>query len=258
MKQASFTAKELFGMAYIMKKKKMYGIPDAMEKEHNAALQVVLDGLVSQNIADMNMDGQITLHPEYFATVDTYCDCQKCLTVNARTENKTEHSFIFWLKDSECIMAEVIDDHYVFSQTDSDMVRAIIDRLLYTGEIHVSATEMVIPQLELVKAKRACVKGDYAEMTRVVRQCGATQDVSNAIVAGLQGNAYYVGLVYMDIQTGICQRQDLSYICNDGVLLSLGQTVANLRTSVTFTPVKCEDMHNAAKVLVNIFLEKEV
>ena len=57
MKQSSFTATELYGMAYLMKKQKMYGIPNAMGTDRNIALQTVLDGLVSQGIANMDMDG---------------------------------------------------------------------------------------------------------------------------------------------------------------------------------------------------------
>ena len=66
-----------------------------------------------------------------------------------------------------------------------------------------------------------------------------------------------MGLVYMDMLTGSCQKQDLSYICSDGILLSLGQTVANLRTCATFTPTHRQDMHEAVMALVNNFLEKE-
>lgn len=257
MLQSSFTAKELFGMAYLMKKPKMYGIPDAMGAERNFALQAVLDELVSQNIVDMDMDGQITLRPEYFATVSAYCDCQKCLTVNMRAEDKTEHSFIFWLRDAECTMAEVVDDRYVFSRTDAAMVEAVVGQLLCSAETRELTSEVVIPQLALVKAKRACVKGDFPEAIRILRQKGATSNVSNAILSGLQGNAHYLGLVYMDVQVGECQKQELSYIYKEGVLLSLGQKIANLRTCATFTQMKCEDMHEEVNVLVRSFLEKK-
>ena len=257
MKQTSFTAKELFGMAYLMKKQKMYGIPNAMEQERNFMLQAVFDGLVAQNIADMDMDGVVTLRPAYFETVDTCCDCQKCLTLNVRTEDRTEHSYIFWLRNAAYTMAEVVDDRYVFSKTEGVMVEAMVNGLLCAPEVGTLTAEAVIPQLEIVKAGRACKKGDYAEALRIIRRGGATADVSNTIIAGLQKNAYYLGLVYMDMQTGDCQKQDLSYVCNEGVLLSLGQTVANLRTCATFTPIKREDMHDAVKVLVHRFLEKE-
>ncbi len=259
MKQASFTAKELFGMAYLAKKEKMYGVPDVLGAERNVALQTVIDELVSQKIADINIDGQIALRPEYFSTVNTYCDCQKCMTVNARTEDGTECSYIFWLKDTEYALAEVVDNLYVFTSTDPDMIKALISQLLCSDQAQKLTPMVVIPQLELVKAKRACVKGDYEETTRIIRQCGASPDVSNAIVSGLQGNAYYLGLLYMnmDMPTGECQKQDLSYVCNDGLLLSLGQTVANLRTCATFTPINCEDMHDAVKALMHRFLEKK-
>lgn len=257
MKQASFTAKELFGMAYLAKKEKMYGVPDVLGTERNVALQTVIDELVSKKIADMNIDGQTALRPEYFSTVNTYCNCQKCMTVNARTEDGAEHSYIFWLSDAEYALADVVDDQYVFTSTCPDMIKALVSQLLCSAQAKELTPVVVIPQLELVKAMRTCVKGDYAGTTRIIRQCGASPDVSNTIVAGLQGNAYYLGLVYMDMLTGECQKQDLSYICNDGVLLSLGQTVANLHTCATFTPVKCEDMHDAVKVLVHSFLEKK-
>ncbi len=257
MKQASFTAKELFGMAYLAKKKKMYGIPDALGTERNVALRAVIDNLVSQKIADMNIDGQIALRPEYFSTVNTYCDCQKCMTVNARTENGTECSYIFWLKDAEYVLAEVVDNQYIFASTDPDMIKALICQLFCSTQVKELTPVVVIPQLELVKAKRTCAKGDYAKTTHIIRQCGVSPDISSTIIAGLQGNAYYLGLVYMDMQTGECQKQDLSYICNDGVLLALGQTVANLRTCATFAPIKCDDMHDAVNALMHSFLGKK-
>ena len=153
MKQASFTAKELFGMAYLAKKEKMYGVPDVLGAERNVALQTVIDELVSQKIADINIDGQIALRPEYFTTVNTYCDCERCMTVNARTENGTEHSYIFWLKDAEYAMAEVVDDRYVFTSTDTDLINALIDQLLCSTQAKELTPVVVIPQLELVKAK---------------------------------------------------------------------------------------------------------
>ena len=256
MKRSCFTAKELFGMAYLMKKQKMYGIPDAMGAERNMTLQDVLDDLLSQNIAEMDIDGRITLKSEYFPTVNIFCDCQKCLTVNVHTENMSEHSVIFWQQDAVFYMAEVIDDRYVLAQTDEEMVKAMVSGLLFGGDTRIAAYVDVIPQMSIVKAKRVCEKGDYSQAINLIRQCGVSSDVCNVIVSGLCGNAYYLGLVYMDMRTGVCQKRESSFLGSNKTLLSLGQTTANLRTCATFTSVKREEMHNDVKSLVNSFLDK--
>lgn len=256
MRQSSFTAKELYGMAYLAKKQKMYGVPDAMGADRKAELQTVLDGLVSQGIADMDMDGKITLRADYFPTVSYYCDCEKCLTVNVRKEDSTEQSVIFWLHNDGGVMAEVMDDRYVFSAVDMDTVKAMVNGLLCTDSTKELTAPVVIPQLDIVKAKRACLRGNYAEAVRMMRQSGADSRISNAIVSGLQGHAYYLGLLYMDMQTGTCRKKDLSFLYSDGMILSLGQTVANLRTCATFTTITREDMHDTVRSFVNEFAQK--
>lgn len=256
MKQSSFTAKELFGMAYLMKKQKMYGIPDAMGTERNAVLQAVLDGLVSQGIANMDIDGHITILPEYMTTVNSICDCQKCLTINVRKSDAEEQSFIFWAIDGVWVMSEVVEDRYVFSQTDADMIRAIAVGLLNVGEVRELNSQAIVPQLDIVKAKRACAKGDHIEANRIIRQCGVDPTTSNVITAGLCGHTYYLGLVYMDMRSGNCEKQDMSFICNDRVLFALDQTVANLRTCATFTSISCDDLCNRVDSLLSSFLEK--
>lgn len=257
MKRTAFTAKELFGMAYLIKKQKMYGIPDAMGTERNLALQAVLDGLVSQNVAQMDMDGHITLRPEYVATVNAFCDCKKCLTIHASQEDAKEQSMIFWACEGAWVMAEMVDDCYVFSKTDGDMIEAISNGFIYPGETGVLTSQAVVPQLDIVKAGRACAKGNSMEALRIIRQSGVEPNISNAIVAGLLGSAYYLGLVCMDLGSGACQTQALSYIYIDGILLSVSQTAVNLRTCVTFTPITGEDMRNTVRTLVSDFLEKE-
>lgn len=256
MKQSSFTAKELFAMAYLMKKQKMYGIPDAMGTERNAVLQAVLDGLVSQGIANMDIDGHITVLPEYFATVNTICDCQKCLTINVRKSDTKEQSFIFWAIDGVWVMSEIVEDRYVFSQTDADMIRAITAGLLNVGEVREMNSQAVVPQLDIVKAKRACAKGNHIEANRIIRQCGVDPKTSNVITAGLCGSTYYLGLVYMDMCTGACEKQDMSFIYNDGVLLALDQMVSNLRTCATFTSIGDDDLRSRVDSLLSSFLEK--
>jgi hypothetical protein len=256
MKQSSFTAKELFAMAYLLRKHKMYGIPNAIGPERNAVLQTVFDGLVAQGVADMDIDGHITVRSEYFAMINTICDCQKCLTINVRKDDAREHSLIFWAYNGAWVMSEVVEDRYVFSKTDTDMIKAIYEGFLYAGETKVLSSQAVVPQMDIVKAKRACLTGNYTEAVRLVRQCGIDPVISNVIADGLQGNAYYLGLVYMDMRQGDCKKQEVSFICSDGVLLSLDQMVANLRTCATFTPISRDDLRNRVDFLLNSFLEK--
>lgn len=257
MKQASFTAKELFGMAYLMRKRKMYGIPDVLGPERQIAIQDAIDALISQDIATMDMDGKIALQPVYAETVNTYCDCRKCLTVNVRLEDGVEHSYIFWQQADSYTMAEVVDDRYVFSRVDAQMVAAMVGQNLWKGESRAELSETVIPQLEIVKAKRVCKKGDCVEAARMIRRHCADGAVSNVIDAGLQETSYFLTVVYMDMQTGQCQKKERIYIADKDLLLSLGETTVNFRTCATFTPVTGGEMQAAVGALVDGFLDEK-
>jgi len=255
MKQSSFTAQELFAMAFLMNKQKMYGIPDVMGQARTVALQEALDGLVAQGVADMNIDGQIHLREDYHRLVDSYCDCNRCLTVNVRKQTGAEESVIFWLYDSSYFMAEVMDEHYVFSRADAETVSALITQALYKEHTEKSDWELVIPQTELLKARRACIRGKLEEATQILRQNGAGVNVASFVIQGLQKNAYYFGVVSMLIENSACEKKDLTYLVNDNSALRLDQTVANLRTCAKFSSVSSEEMQHTVKTLVDEFMQ---
>ncbi len=257
MIQNSFTAKELFTMAYLLKKQKMYGLPYEMGKKQHEEMQLVIDELLTQGIVQMDMDGNIEVLPAYGDLVNIYCDCNKCLTINVRKEDMTTQSLIFWVYNNTCFMAECVDDHYIFSPIDDFIVKATIVDLLCTVDADILSEPVVIPQISVIKAKRACTKGKYNDAIQIIRQCGASSDVCNAIVSGLEERAYYFGLVYMDIHTGVCDKKELTYLCTNKILLSLEQTTVNFRTCAVFTPIDCHDMHNAVNTYVNEFMSKE-
>ena len=61
----------------------------------------------------------------------------------------------------------------------------------------------------------------------------------------------------MNMRSGEMAKETLSFIGSEGVVLSLGDTVANLRTCATFATVPSADMHRAANTMIHTFFDKE-
>ena len=256
MKQSAFTAQELFCMAYLMRKPKMFGIPNVMGKEPEKTLQSVIDNLITQQIAAMDMDGRVSLCEEYRALVDAISDCKKCLTINVQRENRNTQNMIFWLYNGQGMMAEVIGERYIFSAADEVMVRALVDGVLDSNACNKQVADTVIPHIQMVKAKRHCQNGELEAAIRLLRQNGADDEIACVLVDGLLEKANYLGALLMDMRSGECVKTKKAYLSSGGVLLTLNETVINLRSCIAFSGITTDDMRCEMKALVDSFLER--
>lgn len=256
MIQYGFTARELFCMAYLTQKKKMYGIPDQMGTDRQAMMQSVIDSLIDKQIAVMDMDGHVSLADEYCELISFVSDCRKCLTINIQKEDQTTQSVILWKYNGRYLMAEAIGERYVMSAVDQSMIRAMTPSVIPKREYSDQTAEAVIPRIELVKAKRFCQSGKQEDAIRVLRQNGADERLASAIAEGLSERAYYLGILYMDVKQDECAKMESAFLSNQDVLLQLSQTIVNFRTCAVFSEVTSESMQNAIAQTIENFLNE--
>lgn len=254
MKKQQFSAQELYCIAYLAKKKKMYGIPAAFGNDRRAEMQDTIDDLLKQQIAEMDIDGKIRLNEAYKHTADIISDCDKCITVNTQNEDGTSNNYIFWRCSSDYFMAEVLDYHYVISQIGAEFISSIFDGLAFTFQNEEQGRQCVLPQLILTKAKRLCMDGRQDDAVRLLRQNGASEEIALVITQGLCEKARYVATLLMEIQDGVCQKKSEAFLGAKGITLSLKQTVEDYRTCCAFNEVPRDDANKAIREAVGAFL----
>ena len=259
MRQSSFSAQELICMAGLCEKKTIYGIPDGFaavyEEDMPAAFQQVNDSLIKSRIAEMNFDGKVILHDEYRELIHVCCDCEKCLTVNIQRADRTAADYIFWQTERSLHMAEAVGNQYVFSRTDAAMIRMLTAEYSFSGNGAAESLELVIPQTELLKAKRQARGGNHDGAVRILRQNGADERLSHIIAEGLDEKAVYIGILYMDNRESSCRQTEIAYLNSQGAVFQLGQTVMNFRTCAVFREVDGADARQALSDLIDQFLD---
>ena len=133
MKQQLFSAQELYCMAKLSGKKRMFGIPNGFEAipdEYRAAeVEKVCDDLRAKNIAAMDFDGRTTLLADYTELIAIICNCDSCLTVNYQSSIGRSDAVIFWRKGNTYLRADADNGHYVFIPDDQTGVRAWLNSL---------------------------------------------------------------------------------------------------------------------------------
>lgn len=257
MMQMAFTAQELYCMAYLQGKHKMYGIPNAMVVNREKQIQEAINSLLAQNLATMDIDGNISLDTHYHTIVDFYCDCQKCLAVTLQKENQKQR-LIIWKYDDQYMMAEVVGIRYVFSSVDETMVRDLLNGVLYCEDICCNIPEAIVPQIQLKKAKRLCCNENIDEAIRLLRQNGVGEDMAGLIVDVLLEKAYCLGLIYMDMQSSPSSKTEKMFLAGNNILLSVGTTKLNLRSCATFQTISLPEMHKDYSQIVNSFVKEGV
>lgn len=249
MTYKQFTAQELFCMAELCHEQALYGIPNGFEmlpeEEIVHAKAEVMDSLLSKQITKMDMDGNTVLaHKAYQELIASICDCDACLTVNYQYGVDRSEDVVFWRTATGYLRADAIGDQFVFLSEDASGIAsyfatiAMKSRTAYTGK---TAT---IPHIALAKAKRALADGKRDDAVRVLLQNGADA-LSNTILAGLQGEADYLGLLLMENKPHEKEPQQAAFLGKDGVLLSLSDAILNYRNCTTFSA--CNENDASAK-----------
>lgn len=256
MKSMSFTPQELYCMALIQNKTAMYGIPDRMGGSPQEKADEIIDAMLTHHLAQMDLDGNLSLTEPYAELVEHYCECGKCLTVTLQEPGRDTQSLIFWERSGRYLIAQCIYDRYVFTEVREDLLRALPEQIVPGGYCLRECPEAVIPNSQLQQAKRACARDDIADAVRLLRQNGAVETAALAIADGLRENACSVDLVLMDMTGGDCRKTEVGFLAAGNEMLALSSAVVNYRSCTVFTPSDTRQMRQAAAQLVARFLEK--
>jgi len=258
MIRQSYTARELFCMAYIHKMKKMYGIPDDFssmpnDKRH-AEIQRISDELIEKGSIEMDMDGSVELQEGCKMMIEFICKCDTCLTVNVQKSQDDLQSYIFWRCAGTYMMAEIIGERYFLSYVDAQTVRTQLEQLWAVDREVIIPEEVIIPQLALIKAKRLGSEGDVENALRILRQNGADDIASQVIMNALIGKAGYMGILLVDNRSGECHMQETCFLVDKGLIYELGSKVVKYRTCAVLSGVEAAAVQNKFSIVVDGFL----
>lgn len=254
MKKQQFSAQELYCIAYLAGKKKMYGISIVFGDKRNKKIQDVIDDLVKQQIAEMDIDGKARLNEAYKPIADIISGCDKCITINVQHESGAANDYVFWRCSSDYFMAEVLDHRYVISQISAEFISSIFDGLTLTSQNEGQTRQCIVPQLVLAKAKRLCISGQQDDAVRLLRQNGASEETAEVITKWLCERAHYVGILLMEIQNSVCQKRGNVFLSANGMSLALSQSVENYRTCITFNEIARDDVNKTIRQAADAFL----
>ena len=246
-----FTSRELFCMAQLCRKTAMYGIPDGFEmlpeEEIPQAKAAVLDDLLTKGITSMDMDGRTGLaDASYQALITAICDCEACLTVSYQSGQERSEDVVFWKTAAGYLRADVEDDRFVFVSEDAAGIRAYLATVTMRNRAAAEDRRSVtVPQVALSKAKRAVADGQEEDARRALRQNGA-DPFTETILTGLQEKADYLGLLFLENTPDDNPPEKAAFLCANGVLLTLSETVLNYRDCTVFSA--CSESEAAARI----------
>ena len=253
----SFRPQELYCMAVLQGKHTMYGIPNGMGSHPRETALKTLDEMLAKQVASMDLDGRISLAPEYAHLTAFYCDCQKCLTVNFQEPEGETQNLIFWQYHGKYQMARFIQGRYVFFETTPAVIRDLLGQMIFRECHPQTVSPAIIPHNQLLQAKRLCLGEQVADGIRLLRQQGASEELAKVIADGLLEQAYALNLLSMEQTPGGCQQTELAYLSSRGFLLSLEETIMNYRSCTVFTSVDPAEMDDAVHQLVERFCREE-
>lgn len=256
--QSGLSAQDLFCMAAIEGKRRIFGIRDAfsgISKEYRSThIYEVRMQLLDRGVAAMDFDGKLLLKDEYRTLVNDCCDCQMCLTLEVHRKDSTHLTYLFWKNGRSIRMAEAVGERYLFSFTDGFTARAIVESELPSA-LGRSGTTAVIPFLTLKKAKNVATKGNAEEALRLLRQNGADMQTAFVIEDGFREKADYLRVVCMDTSTDTGSTEERVCLSSRGITLLADQTVLNYRTCGRFVTANQETVRSSFKALLDRFFE---
>lgn len=248
----SFSAQELYVMAYWSKQPKLYGVQDAFANMNPAdrkiAMQLVCDQLVLDAVMEMDFDGNYFVSTAYAEIIRFLCECRKCLVIFQQKTADTKEQYVCWEKDDQFLQAEQIGQRYFFSKWDFTCALEKSKGILRSG-INLGK-QAVIPRVVLNKSKRRCAEGYHDDAVRLLRQNGADKRLAEVIVDGLCGNTHsFTGLLlYADSEENV--NRELTFFSAGGTTLSVSKTILNLRTSLLFAEVSKEHAETSIEKLL--------
>ena len=260
MKRMRFNAQELYVLAALSGKKKMYGIPNGFEwlpdDEVNVVRQEVSDALLEEGILSMDFDGEISVSPDYRTLVNAFCDCKRCLTVNRQEPDGNFNDQIFWYYKGTITQATADEGSYFFSEVSPSEVKAELLNDEWKSTDFPAYVETIIPQIFLEKAKRYALK-NTEETLRILRQNNADERTAAILCDGLQCRAHYFRIILMDMSSGECVKSEKSWLESRGITVSMNTTIVNFRTCTKFVETEEKCVKAEIAEFVSLFLQEK-
>lgn len=255
MRQYSFTASELYCMAYIMNKTKVYGVADDIGSDIEMSIHKIIDTLVEKGIAIIDIDGCVSVANDYREIVDFVSNCQNCITINAQKNTGASQSIIIWKYNSRYLMAELDSDRYIMVSMDEYTLKSLIHSILPMSEYEAQVDNVIIPLAELIKVKRMCNDESLPDIGRMLKQIGVVDEIIIKLISdGLMESADYLGILHMDLNMGECQKEEVAFLFDQNVILEINQSVVNFHTSVCFSTRTAEQAEKTVLSIVDAFI----
>lgn len=258
MKRMRFTAQELYVMAAIAGKDKMFGIPDGFsgisEEELPAIRQQVFDSLLDEGVIRMNFEGRYSVSEQYSAMIMIYCDCTKCLTINRQSADGDTENMIYWQYNGDFFAAEVDGNYYFLRKSSPAEVGQLSVYGFGSYTMDIQNGETIVPQIALKKAKRSIEEKDIENATRILKQNGADERVAAIVLDGLQEKAHYLRLLFIDTIDAGGKEIEKSWLSSRRVIISLRQAVVNYRSCVCFSEVTKKTVEQDVHGILENFL----
>lgn len=259
MIQQSFTAKELFCMAYLCGKKNLFGLPDVIsavpENARKKVIQSTIDELIDRQIVTLGIDGETNLVHDYDELISIFCDCDKCLTVNLFQKENILEETIFWKWSDHFFKAEIEGDRYTLYQIETNDLLKLLSRLDWLDSGSTQVEPVSIPLIYLTKAKRYAFEHDTDEAIRILHQNGANESLAEIIVDALQGYSNFLNLLLMDNTSGECKQTERGWVNSRGITVTMGKEVVNFRSAASFSVVPPNVMQKEVQRLVDAFIK---
>lgn len=255
MRQYSFTASELYCMAYIMNKTKVYGVADDIGSDIEMSIHKIIDTLVEKGIAIIDIDGCVSVANDYREIVDFVSNCQNCITINAQKNTGASQSIIIWKYNSRYLMAELDSDRYIMVSMDEYTLKSLIQSMLPMSDYEAQVEDVIIPLMELIKGKRMCNDEAQSDIGRILKQNGvADVRISKLIADGLMERADYLGILHMDMNIGECQKEEVAFLFDRNAIFEINQLVVNFHTSVCFSTRTAKQVEKKVLSIVDAFI----
>ena len=241
-------------MAILANQEKLYGIPDVFGKDREMQVQNAMDSLLENQIASMDMDGNIMMAESYHALMDLVCSCEECITIHYQNQGQRQ-GYLLWKKVGRILLAEAIGGKFLFSWPDRTVVQSVFDALLVDRTYVERGRSVVIPRIVLQKVQRMCLEAQTEEALRVLRQNGAPVAIAWAIAEEYLGKVCSYKLVYMQPGRRDAETVQLACIASAELCLRVSQTVQNLRTCMAFGETDPAGVNQDVQNIARAFLE---
>ena len=262
MKQKTFTALEIYCMAFLAGKEKMYGIADAFSlippTQREETLQRETDLLLDKGCLEMDFDGALALSPDGAFVVEAVTSCESCLIVCRNSPKEGSLTSIFWRGGETFLRADLRKDLYCFSECTAESVReALPVWRLKPAEEEAESVEAEISQSVLGKAKRYLAEGNRQEALRLLQQNGIGRRPAGLLADALEEKLRYLGLTVVSPRGEKPGKFNAAWLAGEDRLLSLKASERNGQPGTRFESITEDRLGQETEAMLRHFLPEE-